>query len=55
MQRVLFVCVREEKTQNIEPNETKSQYLICSYLQYGTREYFNSLCKECATWLNPQK
>ena len=23
MQRVLFVCVQEEKTQNIEPNETK--------------------------------
>jgi len=45
------MCEREKKTQNIKPNETKSQYLICSYIQCGTWEYFNSLCKECAAWL----
>ena len=32
MERVLCVCVRDEKSWNIEPNETKSQYLICSSL-----------------------
>ena len=33
MQRVLCVCVRDEKSWNIELNETKSQYLkaqICA-------------------------
>ena len=32
MQKVLCVCVRDEKSWNIEPNETKSQSLISSYL-----------------------
>ena len=41
-----------EKSWNIEPNETKSQYLICSYLWCDTWEYFNFFRIERATWQN---
>ena len=30
----------------------KNKYLICSYLWYGTWEYFNSLCIQYNTWKN---
>ena len=52
MQKVLCVCVRDEKSWNIEPNETKSQYLIYSYLWCSTWEYFNSLYIKCITLQN---
>ena len=66
MQRILCVCVRDDKFWNIEPkdtkniyflmrkvfkiepNEIKSQHLICSNLWCDTWEYFNFICIECA-------
>ena len=39
MQRVLYVCVRDEKSWNIEPNDTKNIYfLIRKVLKYWTKK-----------------